>query len=511
MLKTIHKRLIGLCVVTALVVIIGRATGPSDITDHDQPRTVAYTADMVINHRYALPADVRMLPATKPPMYNWIAAPLVSLGVWDEWALKLPSMLSAIVTTVLTVLIAMHLARRARGAAGDDDELTRAGVDPLTFGLVAGAIYLASYPAIKLAYLARPDPVLVMFLVAGWLCSTLLLDRLSRRAQDDPSGLSSWNGAAVMLQLGLWLSVAGAALSKGPPAAMLLIYVVLAPGIVYGRWSLSLRSGWWWGLPLSLGLTGLWLWFAYNADPQHVTEKLIGHEMVDRVGGYEGSNWRWLTTLWELPAWFLQRNLPWSIFMVLAMIHVSPRRWFRGAFGPATIWIFIVIGFFSLSVFKRDDYPTPAYAAAAALAAYWLLGVAAKYRLTPHRVAIAALLVASLFIVHQHVTEAAAIHLRGVRLHAFADKVRPIIGNDEVIFIDQGRNAFPVLLARHPRGHTSLDECPTAKWLVQPLPDDTDPDAYAAAHSNVVLVSDTLFEVNYDKPGRYALCRVEQK
>ena len=68
---------------TALVmlVIFGcRWFGPSDLYDNDQPKTVAYTVDMVRHGRWLLPVDMLGRPATKPPMYNWISVPVVAAG-----------------------------------------------------------------------------------------------------------------------------------------------------------------------------------------------------------------------------------------------------------------------------------------------------------------------------------------------------------------------------------------------------------------------------------------------
>ena len=75
-----------------MLVIFGcRWFGPSDLYDNDQPKTVAYTVDMVEHGRWLLPVDMLGRPATKPPMYNWIGAPFVAAGWHDEFALKLPS------------------------------------------------------------------------------------------------------------------------------------------------------------------------------------------------------------------------------------------------------------------------------------------------------------------------------------------------------------------------------------------------------------------------------------
>src|SRR5688572_23431086 len=73
--------------------LFARLSGPSDIWNQTQPRTMSYTTDMLITggDHWLLPADSSGLRATKPPMYNWLAAPMVALlGFPSEPAHKFP-------------------------------------------------------------------------------------------------------------------------------------------------------------------------------------------------------------------------------------------------------------------------------------------------------------------------------------------------------------------------------------------------------------------------------------
>ena len=80
------ERVFAVCSIAALIcVLTARVLGPSDLWDQRQPRTVAYTTDIVINGHWLLPVAGGVEPATKPPLYNWLAVPAVTLmPKWSE-------------------------------------------------------------------------------------------------------------------------------------------------------------------------------------------------------------------------------------------------------------------------------------------------------------------------------------------------------------------------------------------------------------------------------------------
>src|SRR5205085_8277627 len=93
-------------VLCAVVMIAARIFGPSALQRQDQPRTASYTADIAANGRWLLPRDMLGEPATKPPLVNWLGAPLLMFGFWTEWAVKLPMVLGSLTTLALTVWMA---------------------------------------------------------------------------------------------------------------------------------------------------------------------------------------------------------------------------------------------------------------------------------------------------------------------------------------------------------------------------------------------------------------------
>jgi 4-amino-4-deoxy-L-arabinose transferase-like glycosyltransferase len=85
--------------ISLTAILLARVTGPSALQRFDQPKTVSYTADIVANGNWLLPRDILGRPATKPPLVNWLAAPVVAMGFWTEWAVKWPMLAGSLAST----------------------------------------------------------------------------------------------------------------------------------------------------------------------------------------------------------------------------------------------------------------------------------------------------------------------------------------------------------------------------------------------------------------------------
>src|SRR5256886_16934469 len=160
--RTLCQILLGCC---AVVMLSSRVTAPSALQRFDQPRTVSYTADIVVNGRWLLPRDMFGHVATKPPLANRMAVPVVALGFWQEWAVKWPMVAGTLLTTALTVTIARNLFRQIPETAIVADEAS----------LIAGAAWLVNPANMTMIYHCRPDPVLVFFLTAAWMFATAII------------------------------------------------------------------------------------------------------------------------------------------------------------------------------------------------------------------------------------------------------------------------------------------------------------------------------------------------
>lgn len=363
--------------VLALIwVVAARVLGPCDMYDQTQPRTAAYTTDIIVHGRWLLPIERGNEPATKPPLYNWLAVPAVKLlGFSSDFAHKLPSLLAMIGCWLALVRLGRHV--YPHGDAG--------------LGWLAGLMFLANYTVFKLGYLARPDMLLTLWLTLGWIAATWAIA--------DPPGRRSLRW---LCQVGFWCCFALAAMTKGPPAVILLAYALLLGRSINGRWSglAGLRwsaPGLWLGLLLGVAVFGGWVFLIYRIDPDHVTRQLWFDELVGRVTGTgsEGTGGRgpieFLERLAHMPAYFMIRFAPWSLLTVLAVVLLwrrgpqpeRRRQWHRLPTGSnpdlqpvpwlhgAAINVVLVIVFFTLSAGKRADYLAVTLAPASLLAAWY--------------------------------------------------------------------------------------------------------------------------------------------
>jgi 4-amino-4-deoxy-L-arabinose transferase-like glycosyltransferase len=350
-------------VLAAVTVAAGlglRLLGSSDLYHQTQPRTVSYTTDILVSGRWILPLERGVVPATKPPLYNWVAAPVVAvLGHSSEVAHRMPSILSFFAIVVLTFHIAGRMIPGTSVAA------------PLAVVMLTG-----NYAMYKLGALARPDMLLTLWLSIAWWSATrvMLAESPSRRE--------------VMV---FWLAVALAWITKGPAAIVPIVYALVGPRVVGGRWSLNRRFAWWWGLPASMAPFAAWLFAVYQIAPDHVLSTLWHDEVYSRVVGATDSDGTRgvpliLQTAFHMPLYYVLRFAPWSVLSIVAMIHlwrrdrtgnlnwhvITPHRPGGGAWmHAAAAWIVIVLVVFTLSAGKRADYIASAFPPGAVLVAWW--------------------------------------------------------------------------------------------------------------------------------------------
>lgn len=440
--------LLGAC---ALLMFGARLLGPSALQRQDQPRTVSYTADIVANGRWLLPRDMFGQTATKPPLVNWLAAPLVRLGCWSEWSVKLPMLIASVITLLLTVRMGKHL-------LGKDDP-----------AFLAGIAWLVNPAGINMIYHCRPDPVLVAFLTGAWMLATRII-----RDATEPR---------LHVVIGFWVCVGLAGLTKGPAALVPVIYLLLAAQLIGGRWSLANRACWWWGLPLALAIFLAWAVPCAIRYPDAFYSGLVRRELLAHVFGL-GTHFgnkhitgegplAALRLSWQNPLWFVQRFLPWSLATIGALVVIPVRRWFKHEFAPATLWFLLVLVFFALSAHKTADYIQPAFPAAAVLAAWFCANVLSRYRVTPLHVGIGGLVVALGLAVSFCFFSAAARDRRGENVIAFARKVRAITHDEPIVFMNSGYNTLQFFLHRNQAAALpSREEVAAAKWAILPrLPD----------------------------------------
>ncbi|MCH8153285.1 MAG: hypothetical protein IH830_13045, partial [Planctomycetes bacterium] len=224
--------------------------------------------------------------------------------------------------------------------------------------------------------------------------------------------------------LAFWLCVALAGLTKGPPAIILPLYALLAARGLRGSWRAGAAFGWTWGLPLSLGLFGSWIWGVYRIDAQHLIHTLWFEEFFGRVTGLgsEGNvrgPVEFFPRILHMPLYYLSRFAPWSILSILAMVALwsrgaaetaKPTRYWQEIAHGAGAWlhgaallVVLIVALFTLSTGKRADYIAAASAPGALLAAWWLVHVPPRWGIKVPWLApaVAAVVLASLTIYDQ--------------------------------------------------------------------------------------------------------------
>ena len=436
-----------------LLMVLARLTGPSALQRFDQPRTVSYTASMLVNHHWLLPEDVLGTPSTKPVLVNWLAAPVVAMGFWTEWAVKLPMLLGSLLTLWLTVTMGRRLLSECQ-------EVSEWAVEG---GLIAGLAWLTNPGTMDSFYHCRPDPVLVSFLTLSWILAT--------RVMDSPAGSGVW------MRPSLWVAIGLAGLAKGPPMLLPMLYVPLSSMLLADRKGRARQTGWLWGVPVALAFLGLWLVPVAMIDWEHFAQVLLGKELLHRIAGVGhqfgdvsrgGGTIALLTGLHRNPVWLLQKMLPWSVAAAAAMWMIRPRQWFRHPLAPAILWVLLVLGFFSLTVGKTADYILPAYPAMAILASYGCLRLCRHFSLQPRILGLVGLMVAVGLSIQFWCFSSAAKKPYGENLRRFADQAAAKVGTEPAAFVLTGYNTLQFFLHRHQPGQPSEAMLKEAHWIFMP-------------------------------------------
>jgi 4-amino-4-deoxy-L-arabinose transferase-like glycosyltransferase len=440
-----------LFIVIVITVFSFRIFGPGDLHKKDQPRTVSYTVDMAVNGRYMLPVDVMGFPATKPPMHNWLTLPFTAwIGVWREWSFKAPTVVASLALLFMVVVMTGDILKRS-GLPG------HRFIDPLP--MAAGAIFLCNTTVFRLCYIARPDMTQALFLVVSWLAATkLLAENSSSRNQ------ISW----VIL---LWSSTACAALTKGPPALLPVIYIAVA-GVSQKNITRAFRLTYFpTGAGLAAGCLALWAWAAYQENPGHFVGIMIEREFLERVSGGGNAGWQWSDSFWRMPVYFIGRFAPWSLLFLICVRKVHQEGWTGHVCMPGILWVAIIIVFFSLSGGKRDDYLLPALPVATVIVAWWLGRRIAGHSQHGRQWKRAVLAVSLLFAVGSGFNDVVFSRANkkhyGEHIHTFARECESIIGSNTVVFVKTGYHPLQALMGKNQASiEPSPQELSGATWVI---------------------------------------------
>ena len=310
-----------------------RSSLPSDLWKRSQPLTLRATVDVVTEDRWVLPHTVDDRPLAKPPLINWLSAPVVDVSGFAPWSHRVVPALAA----WLTCLFTLQLARMFH--AND------------TVVLSAALLWAGTWLGFKSLFLVRPDPLLVLACTSG-------LWAIVARIQG-----VRWSSGVLGGAIGLGL------LAKGIAALPLIVLACVAPRIARIP-----RSYWpsppWWIIGVAATPYLAWVVATEIIHPGFPAEVLFGQEIFGRVSGTGieaagRSPWQVVLGIWKLPIHFVLRTLPLSVFAMLAV-----RKLGRNDMAVVLMW-FVLLHFmvFGFSASRGADWMMPAVPAMAVLAA----------------------------------------------------------------------------------------------------------------------------------------------
>lgn len=348
-------------ILTAMAALVTlRIAGPSDLYDNDQPGPVAHIVDVAVNDQWLMQRQPSGKLATKPPMYPWLGAIAVkATGVTNEFVFKLPILIAFVMTTV----VVLDLGRRSLGMEG---------------GWLAAGAWACNFHVFKLLYTARTDMLVAMWAAIGLWCVMWLREEWHDHGNMNPHPGPLPEGErarasvrATACVAALWLSIAACALTKGPPAILPILFLLVMVTIdrAWRRCHPWLHAA---GAAIAVALVLAWLVPALRAHPQWLTN--IRTEVSDRITGINAPRSRDTWAI-AMPGYFVARFAPWSVLTTLAAIPivVAWRQRRRHPIDWALLWTLIVLLVFTIPKGRRADYLAPAYPAAAVLAAWVIL------------------------------------------------------------------------------------------------------------------------------------------
>lgn len=319
----------------ALLVVLGLCSGLGlrDPWPPDEPRFAIIGLEFLASGHWLFPHIAGVLYPDKPPLFLWMMAGAEWLAGSMRWGFKLPSLLSALLTLLLTYDLGRRLWSRRVGAAA------------------AVALLLTLQFALQ-ARQAQIDMTLTAFTTLGLygLCRHLLAGPSPRWCLAGFAGmaagvLTKGVGFLPLLALAPW----AVARRHASPAT-------LSPRGGQGPWLLAA-----FGLMLLLLLAWLLpvLYFA-SGDAQLAAyrDAILFHQTVDRYASATGHLHPW----WYYPVNVIPVFwLPWSVLIP----WLVPAWWRRLRRGDARYWVLLgwivlLVLFFTLSTGKRNVYLLPA-------------------------------------------------------------------------------------------------------------------------------------------------------
>ncbi len=389
--------LLGATAVALFAIVL---SAPPNLLGSNEDRMAAYVWDVVQNGAFVMPRDLTGEPASKPPLYTWLAAvSSLVLGHFSRIPLYLPS-------AAATVTVAWLLWRT--GA-------TR-------FGWAAGFLgalgYLLSHASAKQMVMARYDALFALTVVLTALAAF--------RAWTMGRGWT-W----------FWLAAAAATMTKGP-----LGLVLGAAGLLAAVWErrtghpAPIVGSHLKGVGLFLAITGGWFLLAVLEVGPHIVDKLLVREVATHaVTGKTGAPIA--SGFYKPPIAMLIDLAPWSVFGCIGLwrIWTQParddleRRFERFLF----CYVFTGLVLFSLAAHQRSRLVLPLLPPMALIAGREMAGLVSGWsprRVLGATVPVAAVALAALTAYYHLVEPKRSGAVDTARLRVIADSLRDVIGGE---------------------------------------------------------------------------------
>ena len=324
------------------LLVIGAGLGLRDPWPADEPRFALIARDMLATGDWLIPRVGGDLYPDKPPLYFWLMAASMAL----TGSMRVGFLVPSLVAGIGTVLLVYDLLRRVcnREAA-----------------LAAALLLLCTFQFVWQTRQAQIDATLCVF-------TTLSLYGLLRYALVD-ARLRWW-------LLG-WAAAGLGVITKG--VGFLPLLALLPCGwLAHRGWPVRLPRGvaaWIAGPCAFLAAIGVWfvpMWIATSAGGELLAyrNEILFHQTVTRYAGA----WHHREPFW----YYFVEVIPLLWLPAIALLPWAWPRWRVAARHHAplpvilSIWVAIVVVFFSASAGKRGVYVNPAVPAFVAAVAPWL-------------------------------------------------------------------------------------------------------------------------------------------
>jgi 4-amino-4-deoxy-L-arabinose transferase-like glycosyltransferase len=316
-------------------IVIFWRLGYLPLLDPDEAHYAEITREMMSAQEYVVPLLDGEPHIDKPVLFHWIQAGSFRVLGQTEFAARLPSALSAMALFLMTSWCGVRLFGRETGERG--------------------ALFLATIPAtFALASVGIFDMLFTVCLFGS--LATLSVSAVESRPR---------------LQYLAFLLIAGAVLTKGPVALVLLWITALLCLLHPKTRSATLQLRWSQGIGIVLVIAAPWfltMWYRFG------TRFVDQYVLYNNLSLFGRPLYRTNRYPFFYGRVFLTGFLPWSPILLARIVDiVRSRTAIRDLhFGEFVMyaWVVTVIGFFSLSWFKLDTYIFPAAPAMCLLAAH---------------------------------------------------------------------------------------------------------------------------------------------